>query len=134
MFSIDEKFMEEIGILTMPQEARDNLVAGIEETMKNRVLIAIADDLTDFLQTELENISESSEFARDWLSKNIPHYASSKEFEQFRENAKPTEGMTVEQLYTFSKWFEMNIPTFGSTLETVKEQMKQELKLVGGVS
>lgn len=132
MFDIDEKFMEEVGILTMPKEARDRLVAGIEESIRNKVLIAIADDVTDFLQSELENIGESSEFAKEWLSKNMPHYDGSNEFEQFRQRAGSQDDVTVEQLYAYTKWFEMNIPTFGSILENVKEQVKQDLRLVGG--
>lgn len=132
MFSIDEKFMEDIGILAMPKEARDQLVAGIEESIKTEVLIEVADDITDFLQSELEGIGESADFANEWLSRNLPHYAGSKEFEQFSEKASPAEGATIEQLYAYAKWFEMNIPTFGATIETVKERVKQELIQVGG--
>lgn len=132
MFDIDEKFMEEIGILTMPQEARDQLVAGIEESIKNKVLIAVADDLTDFLQSELEGIGDSSEFANEWLSRNLPHYAGSNEFKLFSESAGSVEGMTTEQLYAYTKWFEINVPAFGSILERVKEQVKQDLKQVSG--
>lgn len=132
MFNIDEKFMEEVGILSMPKEARDQLVAGIEESIKNRVLIALADDLNDFMVQELENMGESAEFAKQWLSKNLPHYAGSNEFKQFSEKISPVEGTSVEQLYAYTKWFEMNVPTFGTVLEGVKSQLKQELMMVGG--
>ncbi|HRN90255.1 MAG TPA: hypothetical protein PK265_00540 [Candidatus Saccharibacteria bacterium] len=132
MFDIDDKFMEEIGILTMPKEARDQLVAGIEQSIKNKVFIAVADDLNDFLQSELESIGESQEFAKDWLSRNLPHYDGSNEFTQFSQRVGSQDDITVEQLYAYTKWFEMNIPTFGSILEQVKEQVKQELKQVSG--
>ena len=132
MFSIDEKFMEEIGIMTMPQEARDQLVAGIEESIQNRVLMSVADDVTDFLQSELDGIGESDDFAKEWLSKNMPHYAGSNEFKQFSENVTESEETTVDQLYAYAKWFEMNIPNFAGVVEQAKEQVKQELKQVTG--
>lgn len=134
MFNIDEKYMEELGILSMPQEARDNLVSGIEESIKNRVLIAIADDLSDFSVQELESMAESNEFAKHWLSKNLPHYAGSNAFKLFSEKANPKEGTTIEQLYAYAKWFEMNVPTFGAVLEDVKSQLKKELLLASGRS
>lgn len=132
MFEIDETFMEEVGILTMPQGARDQLVAGIEESIRNKVLIAVADDLNDFLQTELESIGESPDFAKEWLSGTLPHYAGSNEFKQFSESAGTVEGATVEQLFAYTKWFEMNVPAFGAILDRVKEQVKQDLKQVSG--
>jgi hypothetical protein len=132
MFSIDEKFMEEIGILTMPEEARDRLVASIEESIRNRVLIAVSGDINDFMQSELESMSDSPDFAKEWLSKNLPHYAGSNEFKQFNDRADSSGDVTVEQLYAYVKWFEMNIPEFGSILENIKNQLKQELKTVSG--
>jgi hypothetical protein len=129
MFGIDDKFLEEIGIANMPEPARGQLVEGIQQTIQDRVLIQLADQINEFLTDELEQINSSPEFAEHWLKKNLPHYAGSSDYKQFAENI-PAENVT--QLYAQTKWFEMNLPTYPATVAQVIDDVKQELKTING--
>jgi hypothetical protein len=129
MFGIEDKFLEEIGIANMPEPAKNHLIEGIQQTIQDRVLIALSDQIDEFLTNELEQINQSPEFAEQWLKKNLPHYEGSQQYKQFAEIV-PNENS--KQLYAQSKWFEMNIPTYPETIERVIGQVKQELKTVNG--
>jgi hypothetical protein len=131
MYDLDDNFLAEIGIINMPEEARDQLVTGIQKTIQDRVLIKLADQITDFLESEIEQISGSLEYAKDWLKKNFPYYADSNEFAQFSDKVRSGDNDVV-QLFAQNKWFEVNLPTFPAVVEQTKEEVKQELKTING--
>ena len=128
---VDDDFMTEIGIIDMPEPARGELVKGIQQNISDRILLALSDQINDFLTNELEQINGSPDFAKNWLEKNIPHYAGSPEFAQFSQFITG-EGIDTTQLYAQSKWFEMNLPTFPAVVEQVRNSVKQELKTING--
>ncbi|MCL2174043.1 hypothetical protein FWH58_01975 [Candidatus Saccharibacteria bacterium] len=123
MFSLDEKFIEELGIANQPDDVKEELVVGIEKTIQDRVLLNLSDQITDFLADEITGISESVDGAKDWLGKNIPHYAGSSEFARTKKQF----GDDAEQTFAQMKWFEMNLPNYLQEIQTVTEQVKQEL-------
>ena len=128
MFSLDESFLEELGIANRPDDIKQQLMAGIEKTIQDRVLLNLSGQITDFLADELEGINSSTEGARGWLEKNIPHYEGSAEFAHIKEQF----GDNAVQVFAQSKWFEMNLPTYLQEVQTVAEQVKQELLAVKG--
>lgn len=128
MFSLDEKFIEDLGINNQPEDVQQTLIAGIEKTIQDRVLLNLSGQLTDFLVGEIEAIGESTEKAAEWLDKNIPHYAGSAEFALLRDQL----GESAVQSFAQAKWFEMNLPNWAQQVATVTEQVKQELLAVKG--
>ena len=130
MFNLDEGFIKELGIANQPDDIKQQLISGIEKTIQDRVLLNLSDQITDFLADELEGINSSTGGARSWLEKNIPHYEGSTEFARIKEQF----GDDAVQIYAQSKWFEMNLPTYLQELQTVTEQVKQELLAIKGVA
>lgn len=128
MFELNEDFLTEIGIATMPEPARSTLVANIQKMVQDRVNIRIADELTDEKVDELERISTSLDDAKWWLGENMPRYEGSVEFEQFRQQVTDSDPIT---LFAQTKWIQMNIPNFAAVLQETLDQVKDELKTIG---
>ena len=129
MFELNEEYLADIGIATMPEPARSTLVSNIKKLIQNRLNIKLADELTDEKVSELERISSSIHDAKWRLGENFPKYQGSAEFEQFKNQV--TDGSDPVSLFAQSKWFQVNIPNFALVLQQTLDEVKQELKTVG---
>jgi len=129
MFDLNEEYLADIGIATMPEPARSTLVTNIKKLIQNRLNIKLADELTDDKVSELERISSSIDDAKWWLGENFPKYRDSAEFEQFKQQV--TDGNDPASLFAQSKWFQVNIPNFALLLQQTLDEVKSELKTVG---
>lgn len=129
MFELNEEFLKEVGIATMPEPARSSLVANIQKLMQNRLNLKLADQLSDEKVDELEHVSTSTDDARKWLGENYPKFESSAEYEQFKQQVN--EGEDPISLFAQSKWFQTNVPNFSTYLNETYEDVKNELKTIG---
>lgn len=129
MFELNEAFLADIGIASMPQPARDTLVANIKKMIQDRITIKLADELTDEKVNELERISTSHDDARWWLGENIPRYEGSAEYEQFKQQV--ADGDDPVSLFAQSKWFQINVPNFAIVLQETLDEVKSELITIG---
>jgi hypothetical protein len=129
MYELDDNFLTEIGIANMSEPAKGKLVAGIQQTISDRVLIKIADQVDEKLIDQLEAINgESPEAAKKWLESNLPNYADSADFKLFSDTVGSDNAI---QLFAQSKWFETNLPTFPAIVEQTASEVQDELKTVG---
>jgi hypothetical protein len=129
MFDLNEDYLADIGLDTMPEPARSTLITNIKKLVQNRLNIKLADDLTDEKVDELERISTSHDDAKWWLGENFPRYESYPEFEQFKQQV--AEGSDSVSLFAQSKWFQVNIPNFSTLLQETLDEVKSELKTIG---
>ena len=131
MYNLDDNFLTEIGIINMPEPARGHLVEGIQQSISDRVGLAIVDLIDDNQADEIDKINNSPQFAKKWLETKIPHYAGSQEFNHFLQHVAAEEAAST-QLYAQTKWFERNLPNLPAVVEKVKNDVMQELKALNG--
>ena len=74
MFNIanNQEFIEALGIANAPEETKATLIAGLEETAQNRLVIELANILTDEQAEEFASL-ENPEESMSWLIKNVPN-------------------------------------------------------------
>lgn len=130
MFQLDDDFQKEVGIFDMPKEAKEKLLEGITKMINDRVMIALSDQLTDDKVDELENIANDSKNARQWLARNVPNYANSQEYDEFKKNV--ASDADPELMFSISKWLMTNLPTYPQELQQTIEEVKGELSSVDG--
>jgi hypothetical protein len=76
MFQIDDKFLESLGLATLPQEEKEKMKAHIYETLEMRVGMTLASNMTDAQLDEFEQLMNANdeEGALRWLESNFPNY------------------------------------------------------------
>lgn len=76
MFQIDDKFLESLGLGSLPQEEKDKMKAHIYETLEMRVGMTLASNMTEQQLDEFEGLMNNNdeEGALKWLESNFPNY------------------------------------------------------------
>lgn len=70
---LNEKFLQEMGLSSMPEEQKKKFLAYIQEELEIRIGERIAKGLTETQLNEFDMIADQSE-ATKWLEKNRPDY------------------------------------------------------------
>lgn len=76
MFQIDDKFLETLGLGTLPQDEKDKMKAHIYETLEMRVGMTLASNMTEAQLDEFEDLMNKNDEdgALKWLEGNFPNY------------------------------------------------------------
>jgi hypothetical protein len=69
----DEKFLQEMGLASMPEEQKQAFLDYIQEELEERIGERISRGLTETQLNEFDMISDPLEAAK-WLEKNRPDY------------------------------------------------------------
>ncbi len=76
MIRIDDSLLEEIGLIALPKEERDQMLRQIYETLEMRVGMRLAERMTDQQLDEFERFIDTNDEggALKWLESNFPDY------------------------------------------------------------
>lgn len=76
MIKIDAGLLQELGLASLPQQERDDLLKHIYETLEMRVGMRLADKMTNEQLDEFEQYFEAKDDAGafSWLESNFPNY------------------------------------------------------------
>ena len=126
MFKLNEDFLEGMGVENESAEVKEQLLAGAEKMIRDRVLLKLSDQITDFLADELAGINESSAGAENWLAKNAPYYTGSEDYKAFEKDFAEN----APQIFAQTKWFQMNLPTYAEEIKIASDQVRNEMLAV----
>lgn len=92
MFQLDNKFLEELGLGSLPEAEKDKMKAHIYETLEMRVGMRLASGMSDAQLDEFESLMNASdeEGALKWLETNFPNYKQvvAEELEKLKTEVK----------------------------------------------
>lgn len=76
MIRIDDTLLEEIGLIALPKQERDQMLRQIYETLEMRVGMRLAERMTDQQLDEFERFIDTNDEggALKWLETNFPDY------------------------------------------------------------
>lgn len=76
MIRIDDSLLEEIGLISLPKQERDQMLRQIYETLEMRVGMRLAERMTDQQLDEFERFIDTNDEAGalKWLESNFPDY------------------------------------------------------------
>lgn len=76
MFNLDDKFLEELGLGTLPADEKKKMLDHIYETLEMRVGMQLASGMSDAQLDEFEAFinNNDEEGALRWLETNFPNY------------------------------------------------------------
>jgi hypothetical protein len=76
MFKLDDDFLADVGLATLPAEEKRKMLAHIYETLELRVGMKLAQNMTDAQLNEFEQLMDANNEAGalKWLETNVPNY------------------------------------------------------------
>jgi hypothetical protein len=76
MLKIDDNLLRDLGLIELPAEERNKLLAQIYETLELRVGMRLAENMSDEQLDEFEQFIDSNDEAGAlaWLESNFPNY------------------------------------------------------------
>ena len=92
MFKLDNNFLKELGLDSLPADEKNKMLAHIYETLEMRVGVRLASGMTDAQLDEFESyINKNDEAgALKWLETNFPNYKDvvAEELEKLKQEIK----------------------------------------------
>lgn len=92
MFKLDNNFLKELGLDSLPSDEKSKMLAHIYETLEMRVGVRLASNMTDSQLDEFESfINKNDEAgALKWLEGNFPNYKDvvSEELEKLKNEIR----------------------------------------------
>ena len=99
MFKLDDNFLAELGLATLPAEEKKKMLAHIYETLELRVGMKLAENMSDAQLDDFEKLMESGNEAGalTWLETNVPNYKEvvASELEVLKNEIKQTAPMIL---------------------------------------
>jgi Protein of unknown function (DUF5663) len=94
MFKLDDNFLQEVGLGSLPAEEKKTMLAHIYETLELRVGMRLAQNMTDAQLDEFEKLMDANDQAGalKWLETNVPNYKQvvAEELEKLKGEVKTT--------------------------------------------
>jgi hypothetical protein len=104
MFQIDDKFLESLGLGSLPAEDKEKMKAHIYETLEMRVGMTLASQMTEAQLDEFEELMNKNdeEGALRWLEGNFPNYRQvvAAELDKLKEEVKAAAPQIVAETNT----------------------------------
>ncbi len=129
MFQLDDKFLEEIGLNSLPEEQKKPFLQHIYNELELRVGTKLSDGMTDMQLEEFESIiNRKEDIIYSWLSNNAPDFINDAVFLKMQTST----GLDINDFnlkadYAATKWLEINRPDYrqvvASTLDTIKQEI-----------
>jgi hypothetical protein len=103
MIRIDDTLLEEIGLIALPKQDRDQLLRQIYETLEMRVGMRLAERMTDQQLDEFERFIDTNDEAGalKWLESNFPDYKQvvADELEKLKVEIKQDSSKIIETMH-----------------------------------
>ena len=129
MFQLDDKFLADIGLGSLPEEQKKPFLQHTYVQLENKVGIRLSEGMTDDQLEEFESIIDRKEdVVATWLQAHAPDYANDEVFQRLMQasNLAATDpGLKAE--FAATKWLEVNRPDYRDVVAKTLEEIKVEI-------
>ena len=140
MFQLDDNFLKEVGLDTLPDEQKQAFLQHIYEQLELAVGTKLSEGLNEQQMSEFEAFIDATsatdesvrataeEKVRAWFEKNMPDYESRPDFVQLAKAAPANVSeVVILSEYGSLKWLEMNRPDYRQVVAQELETIKKEI-------
>ncbi len=138
MFQLDDKFLEDIGLASLPDEQKKPFLQHIYEQLEYQVGLNLSDGMSDEQLEEFEAIIDRKQEVVDgWINTKAPQYADDPVFQKMQQatGLEPSSA-DLKAEYAATKWLEVNRPDYrdvvAATLDTIKKEVIQNRDAILG--
>ena len=129
MFQLDDNFLKELGLDSLPEDQKKAFLQHIYEELELRVGTKLSEGLSEQQMQEFESfVDQDDEKVRAWLDKNLPDYAQQADFQRLKASAPANiPEIVVLAEYASLKWLELNRPDYRQVVASELEVIKSEI-------
>jgi len=129
MFQLDDKFLEDMGLGSLPDEQKRAFLQHIYDELELRVGTRLSEGLSDAQLQEFEAIIDHKEpEVNAWLQQYVPAYATDPAYNNLvQAMGLPAESIDVKSEYVATKWLEVNRPDYRDVVAGVLNELKAEI-------
>ena len=129
MFRLDDQFLKDIGLDSLPEEQKKPFLQHIYSELELRVGTKLSDGLSDAQLEEFEEIIDRKQEKIDsWLAEHAPNYSQEEAFGKLQQATNlPGNDPRLVAEYTATKWLEVNRPDYREVVAAVLEDLKKEI-------
>lgn len=102
MFKLDDNFLKELGLGSLPAAEKNKMLSHIYETLEMRVGVRLASGMTDAQLDEFESYINNNDEAGalKWLESNFPNYKDvvAEELNKLREEVKASAPQIIAEV------------------------------------
>jgi hypothetical protein len=141
MFRLDEQFLKDIGLDSLPEEQKKPFLQHIYSELELRVGTRLSDGLSDTQLEEFEKIIDrDQEKVQGWLAEHAPNYQQEEAFGKLQQaTGLDSNDPRLVAEFTATKWLEVNRPDYRDVVAQVLDELKREIMsnrdaILGGMS
>ena len=129
MFQIDDNFLQDVGLETLPEEQRKPFLQYVYDQLEYRVGVNLSEGLTDEQLEEFSDIADNKqEVVFSWLSTHVPNYTQDELFQRIQTVSKlDVSSPALLGEYASTKWLEINRPDYRDVVAKTLDALKQEI-------
>lgn len=129
MFTLDEEFLEALGLLELTADEKDNLLRSVYSELESRLGKGLTEGLSDDELDEFGYFVDHNELGMSgWFERNLPEYKEREDYQQFCMVNQEASELAILGQYGAMKWLQLNVPEYPQIVSAVFEEMKQELR------
>ena len=140
MFQLDDNFLKEVGLDTLPDDQKQAFLQHIYEQLELAVGTKLSEGLNEQQMSEFESFIDATsaqdetarataeDRVRTWFENNLADYQSRPDFVQLQSSApKDISEIVILSEYGSLKWLEMNRPDYRQVVANELETIKREI-------
>lgn len=129
MFQLDDKFLEDVGLGSLPDDQKKPFLQHIYDQLEYKVGIKLSEGMTDEQLEEFEAIIDRKpEVVSAWLNQNAPQYQTEEVFQRLQKATNlPADDISLKSEFAATKWLEVNRPDYRQVVAETLEGIKKEI-------
>lgn len=137
MIRIDDSLLEEIGLISLPENERRELLAQIYRRLEENVGLRLAQQMSEEQLVEFEKfVDGDTEYVQNYLNANRPGWQQSEAYTQTLAGAKKAAEQAgrevsedaVKAEFAALSWLEINFPDYKKVVAEELDKLKVEIK------
>lgn len=129
MFQLDDKFLQDVGLGSLPDDQKKAFLDHFREQLELRVGTRLSEGLSDAQLEEFESfIDRKDDRVEAWLLANVPAFSEDPIYQQLKAGAPaniPENIIRAE--YASLKWLGINRPDYRQVVASTMEELKAEI-------
>lgn len=128
MFQLDDKFLDEVGLGSLPDDQKQAFLTYFREQLELRVGTRLSEGLSEAQLDEFESfIDRDEEKVNKWIADNVPQYQDDQIWQQLKGGAPENiPELVIKAEYASLKWLGMNRPDYRDVVAAVMQELKEE--------
>ncbi len=129
MYQLDDKFLDDLGLSSLPEEQKKPFLQHIYDELQLRVGERLSEGLTDEQLDEFEAIIDhKDEVVNPWIERFAPDYRQQETFQRLiTELDIPADSIQAKAEYAATRWLELNRPNYRQVVSETLESLKAEI-------